>query len=257
MGTDRPLIVITNDDGVMSKGIDALIKYIRPLGEILVMAPDSPRSGASGSLTVQIPIHYQLLHKEIDLAVYKCSGTPVDCVKLAVDEVCTRRPDLIVAGINHGDNSSTNVFNSGTMGAVIEGCLEGIHSIAFSLCSHDPNADFELLSSYVCSITSWVIKEGLPKLTCLNINFPNVPNYKGLKVCKMARGKWKHEFDPCPRKGDQQYFWLGGEFVDEDSDDKLSDHYALANGYVAITPTKLDITDYAYIDKLQQEMDLL
>jgi len=257
MEKEKPLILVSNDDGVMSKGISSLIKFIRPLGEIIVMAPDSPRSGASGSLTVTQPIHYHLLRREVGLTVYVCSGTPVDCIKLAMNKVCSRKPDIVIAGINHGDNSTTNVYNSGTMGAVIEGCLSGIKSVAFSLCNHEPDADFEPTGRYVRSITSWTLSHELPVLTCLNVNFPNVLVYKGLRSCKMARGYWKHEFDPCPRKGDNNYFWLGGEYIDVDRDSEPSDHWALSRDYVAITPTRLDVTDYGFMVELQEELNKL
>lgn len=138
MENKRPLILISNDDGVMAKGISELIKFLRPLGEIVVMAPDTARSGSGCAITVTQPVHYQLVRKEVGLTVYKCSGTPADCIKLAWNTVLDRKPDLVVGGVNHGDNSATNVHYSGTMGIVIEGCLNGIPSIGFSLCSHDP-----------------------------------------------------------------------------------------------------------------------
>lgn len=149
MENKRPLILISNDDGVMAKGISELIKFLRPLGEIVVMAPDTARSGSGCAITVTQPVHYQLVRKEVGLTVYKCSGTPADCIKLAWNTVLDRKPDLVVGGVNHGDNSATNVHYSGTMGIVIEGCLNGIPSIGFSLCSHDPGADFESWLSVV------------------------------------------------------------------------------------------------------------
>lgn len=144
MENQRPLILISNDDGVIAKGISELIKFLRPLGEIVVMAPDAPRSGNASALTVTEPIHYQLVRKDVGLTIYKCSGSPVDCVKLAFHTVLDRKPDLVVGGINHGDNSAVNVHYSGTMGVVIEGCLKGVPSIGYSLCCHDPNPDFDI-----------------------------------------------------------------------------------------------------------------
>lgn len=257
METNRPLILVTNDDGIMSKGLSALIRFIRPLGDIVVMAPDSARSGSSGAITSYDPIHYTLLRQDVGLTVYKCSGTPVDCVKVALEKACPRKPDMMLAGINHGDNSATNVFNSGTMGAVIEGCIDGMKSIAYSLCDHDMNADFEPAGAIVRQITEWAIRHELPALTCLNVNFPKVEKFEGVKVCKMARGYWTRELDPCPRRGDDHYFWLGGEYVELDIDNEPSDRWALARGYAAITPTRLDVTDYPYMDTLQQEMNQL
>ena len=249
--------MVTNDDGIMSKGLSALIKFIKPLGDIVVMAPDSARSGSSGAITSYEPIHYSQLRQDVGLSVYKCSGTPVDCVKVALDKVCSRKPDLMLAGINHGDNSATNVYNSGTMGAVMEGCIDGMKSIAFSLCDHEMNADFEPAGAIVRHIVAWALQHELPALTCLNVNFPKVAEFAGIKVCKMARGYWTRELDPCPRRGDDRYFWLGGEYVELDIDNEPSDRWALARGYVAITPTRLDVTDYQYMDTLQQEMDKL
>lgn len=253
----KPLILVSNDDGIMSKGLSALIRSIRPLGEIVVVAPDSPRSGTSGTITVDVPINYHLIRKDVGLSIYKCSGTPADCVKIGVDQICERKPDLFIAGINHGDNSATNVFNSGTMGATIEACLDGISSIAFSLCNHESDADFEPAVAVIRPMSIWALNHPLPQLTCLNINFPDIPQYKGVKVCKMARGYWSHEFDPCPRRGDNNYFWLVGKYVDLDVDNEPSDRWALARGYVAVTPTRLDITDYQLMDSLQNDFNSL
>ena len=160
MENQRPLILISNDDGIIAKGISELIKFLRPLGEIVVMAPDAPRSGNACALTVTEPIHYQLIRKDVGLTVYKCSGTPADCVKLAFHTVLDRKPDLVVGGINHGDNSSVNVHYSGTMGVVIEGCLKGVPSIGFSLCNHMPDADFEPAGEYIREIARKVLEKG-------------------------------------------------------------------------------------------------
>ena len=180
MENKRPLILVSNDDGIMAKGISELIKFLRPLGEIVVMAPDAPRSGSGCALTVTQPVHYQLLKKDVGLTVYKCSGTPTDCIKLARNQILDRKPDLVVGGINHGDNSATNVHYSGTMGIVIEGCLNGIPSIGFSICDHAPGADFDAAGPYVRRIAAMVLEKGLPPLTCLNVNFPNTQEIKGV-----------------------------------------------------------------------------
>lgn len=252
MENKRPLILVSNDDGIMAKGISELVKFLRPLGDIVVMAPDAPRSGSGCAITVTQPVHYQLLRKDVGLTIYKCSGTPTDCVKLARNTVLDRKPDLVVGGINHGDNSATNVHFSGTMGVVIEGCLNGIPSIGFSLCSHEPGADFEPVGPYVRQIASMVLKRGLPPLTCLNVNFPNMKELKGIKVCEQAKGKWTNEWEPCPRKEDRNYYWLIGEFTDDEPDNEKNDHWALANGYVAITPTTVDVTNYGFVDELNK-----
>jgi 5'-nucleotidase len=257
MVNENPIILITNDDGIAAKGINDLIHFIRPLGDLIVMAPDAPRSGTSSALTVTQPVHYELVSQEQGLTIYKCSGTPVDCVKMALEKVCARKPDLLIAGINHGDNSATNVYNSGTMGAVMEGCLSGLKSIAYSLCSHDPNANFEPTAPFIYTMTKWALQHELPPLTCLNVNFPDIPTFKGVKSCKMARGYWEHEFEPCPRRGDEHYFWLSGDYIELDLDNEPSDRWALSRGYIAVTPTKMDVTDYTFLDKLQIEMDHL
>lgn len=251
MENQRPLILISNDDGVMAKGISELIKYLRPLGEIVVMAPDSPRSGSGCALTVTQPVHYQQLRRDVGLTVYKCSGTPVDCIKLARNTVLDRKPDLVVGGINHGDNSATNVHYSGTMAVAIEGCLNGIPSIGFSLCSHDPGADFDTAGPYIRQIAAKVLEKGLPPLTCLNVNFPDTKELKGVKICEQAKGCWTNEWEACPRKMDANYHWLIGEFIDHELDNEKTDRWALANGYVAITPTVVDVTDYHFMDELK------
>lgn len=251
MSNRKPLILVSNDDGVVSKGISELVKYLRPLGEIVVMAPDSPRSGNATALTITQPVHYQLLRKDIGLTVYKCSGTPTDCVKLARNTVLDRQPDLVVGGINHGDNSATNVHYSGTMGIAIEGCLNGIPSIGFSLCSHDPGADFESAGPYIRKIAAMVLEKGLPPLTCLNVNFPDTKELKGVKVCEQAKGRWTKEWEPCPRLNDPNYFWMTGTFTDAEPENEKSDQWALANGYVAITPVTVDLTAYEFIDQLE------
>lgn len=251
MENQRPLILISNDDGIVAKGISELVKFLRPLGEIVVMAPDAPRSGTACALTTGEPIHYKLIRKDVGLTEYKCSGTPADCVKLAFETVLDRKPDLVVGGINHGDNSATNVHYSGTMGVVIEGCLKGVPSIGFSLCSHEPDANFTAAGPYVRDIARLVLEKGLPALTCLNVNFPDTQELKGVKICRQTKGQWTSEWENFAHRGDSHYYWLTGSFVDEDADQEDTDHWALANGYVAITPTTVDVTAYGMIDELK------
>ena len=257
MATDKPLILVSNDDGVSAKGINELIKFLRPLGEIVVMAPDSPRSGNSCAITVTQPVSYQLLRQEVGLRVYRCSGTPTDCVKLARHAVLERKPDLVVGGINHGDNSATNVHYSGTMGIVTEGCLNGIPSVGFSMCSHDADADFEPCAPYIRKIASMVLQKGLPPLVCLNVNFPLCKEFKGIRVCEQAKGCWESEWLPCPRFAGDNHFWLTGAFEDHDPANEKNDHWALEHGYVAITPTTVDVTAYGFVEELQARCDAL
>lgn len=251
MEKQRPLILVSNDDGVISKGISELIKFLRPLGEIVVVAPDAPRSGTACAMTVNEPIHYALVRREVGLAVYKCSGTPVDCVKLAMHAILERRPDLVVAGINHGDNSAVNVHYSGTMGVVIEGCLKGIPSIGFSLCDHGADADFTPAGPYVREIARQVLEKGLPPLTCLNVNFPVTANLKGVRICEQAKGQWVREWENFAHRGDSHYYWLTGEFEPTDTENEQSDYWALSHDYVAVTPTTVDVTARTLIDDLQ------
>lgn len=250
MKSKRPLILISNDDGVTSKGIAELIRFLRPVGDLVVMAPDAPRSGFACSITVHEPVSYETVHIEEGLEIYKCSGTPADCVKLAFYSVLKRDPDLVVGGINHGDNSSVNVHYSGTMGVVIEGCLRGLPSVGFSLCNHAPDADFSPMEEIVQRIARKVMEKGLPPLTCLNVNFPDIPVYQGIKVCQQAEGVWEKEWRQTA-DGERKVFEMAGEFRDTDIDNEKNDHYALAHGYVAITPTRVDVTDYEMISQMQ------
>lgn len=247
----RPLILISNDDGVVSKGISELIRFLRPLGDLVVMAPDSPRSGVGCAISIEEPIHYEMIRQDVGLNVYKCSGTPTDCVKLAFYTVLDRKPDIVVCGINHGDNSSINVHYSGTMGATIEGCLRGVPSVAFSLCSHEPDADFSPLANHVRDIVSKILEKGLPHWTCLNVNFPVAQEFKGVRICEQSKGDWINEFENFAHRKDSHYYWIVGEFADSDIENVNNDHWALKNGYVAITPTTVDVTNREFMDELK------
>ena len=255
MESQRPLILISNDDGFIAKGINELIRFLRPLAELIVVAPDGPRSGTACSMTTQQPIHYRRLRRDVGLTIYACSGTPTDCIKLALHTLVPRQPDLVVAGINHGDNSSVNVHYSGTMGAVIEGCLKGIPSVGFSLCSHRADADFSPLADIVRRVTKSVLEHGLPPLTCLNVNFPEVSELKGIRVCRQTRAQWINEWEEVSHREEEHHYWLIGQMVELDADDEQTDHWALNNGYAAITPTTVDVTAYALIDELKTWFD--
>ncbi len=247
---ERPLILISNDDSIYARGLHELVNLLQPLGDIVVVAPDAPRSGAAGSLTVNRPLFVSKVEERAGVTLYKCSGTPTDCVKLALHDIVPRRPDLVIGGINHGDNSAVNVHYSGTLGVVLEGCMKGIPSIGFSLCDHDPNANFAPMLPYVKQITSEVLTHGLPTGVCLNVNAPKVDELKGVKVCRQTVGMWEHEFAKCehPRTG-QTYYWLTGDFASHDAGTDC-DHWALTHGYVAITPVKVDVTAYEAIEAM-------
>lgn len=248
----KPLILVSNDDGVQAKGIGELVRTLRPLGDVVVMAPDAPRSGAGCSLTAAAPVRFREVRCEEGLRVYSCSGTPTDCVKLALATVLDgHRPDLVAGGINHGDNSAVNVHYSGTMGVVLEGCMKGIPSVGFSLCDHRPDADFKHAVPYVRRIAEEVLRRGLPEGVCLNVNFPAVLSYKGVKVCRQTRGQWTNEWAERHHPNGESYYWLTGDFEPEEREEG-SDRRALEEGCVAITPTQIDMTAYGMIKELEQ-----
>lgn len=248
----RPYLLISNDDGVNAPGIRFLVETLRPYADMLVMAPDSARSGFSCSFTAAEPLTYKVLSQEDGLTVCSCSGTPADCVKMALNLFPDRKPDLVIGGINHGDNSSVNAHYSGTMGVVIEGALQGYPSIAFSLCDHRADADFTPLRPYVIDFMFKAIAVALPPFTCLNVNFPLAPKFRGVKVCRMARSRWQKEVVPCSHPYGGKYYWLAGESVELEPDATDTDRWALANGYVAVTPTQLDVTAHELAEVLRE-----
>ena len=247
----RPYLLLSNDDGVQAPGLNFLIETLRPYADLLVMAPDSARSGFSCSITAAHPLTYRVLRREEGLTVCACSGTPTDCVKMALNLFPDRKPDLVVGGINHGDNSSVNAHYSGTMGVAIEGALQGYPSVAFSLCDHRPEADFTPLRPYLVDFMFKAIAVGLPPFTCLNINFPLAPRFKGVKVCRMARSRWQKEVEHRRHPWGADYYWLVGESVELEPEATDTDRWALANGYVAVTPTQLDVTAHELMEVLQ------
>lgn len=252
MTEHSPLIFITNDDGYAAKGINRLIAALRPVGELFVVAPDGPRSGASCSITTVRPLRTKLVSREPGLTVHACTGTPVDCVKVGLEKLLgNRRPDLLITGINHGDNSSVNVHYSGTMGAAIEGCMKDIPSIGFSLCSFDADADFSPCETVIRLVVGHVLRDGLPHFTCLNVNVPAVPFVKGLRVCRMTHGVWQKEVVQCEHPNGGAYYWLTGEYRNMEPEAEDTDQWALAHDYAAITPTRIDVTDYELMARLK------
>ena len=251
MTKKRSLLLLSNDDGINAKGIHELIRALRPVGDLIVVAPDGPRSGASGAITSASPIQYALLQQEAGLALYKCSGTPVDCVKLALHAIVPGVHDLVIGGINHGDTSSVNVHYSGTMGVVIEGCLKGIPSIGFSLCNHSADADFSATLPYVRRIVEETLAKGLREGICLNVNFPDTSGLEGVLICRQTHGVWTNEFVKADHPRGGNYFWLTGEYKNLEPDAEDTDHWALAHNYVAITPTQIDVTAYAMVRELK------
>ena len=246
---NRPLILISNDDGVNAKGIRELIEALRDVAELVVMAPDGPRSGAACAITSEYPVRSTLLVEEEGLKIYRCNGMPVDCVKLAM-YMLGKRPDLVIGGINHGDNSSVNVHYSGTMGVVLEGCIKGIPSIGFSLCDHAADADFQPMLPFVRRIVVETLEKGLPRGVCLNVNAPSAKSYQGVRVCRQAKGDWSNEWECCQHPRGGEYYWLTGRYDTEEPQSEDTDYWALKHGFIAITPIQVDMTAYAVMDEL-------
>ena len=243
-------ILITNDDGWGSKGILALVEVMRRLGDVTVVAPDGPRSGQSNAITVLQPLRLKKIIEEPGLTVYLSNGTPTDCVKLAVHRLfADKQLDLVVSGINHGDNGMVNVIYSGTMGAVFEGCARGITSIGFSICDHNPNADFSFFQPHVEELTRRILK--LPKRDwqCWNINCPIGP-VKGTKITRHCHGYWDKEFQTYKDPMGAEFFMLTGAFVNTEPDAPDTDQYANAHGYISVTPTTIDMTDKQWTDSI-------
>jgi 5'-nucleotidase len=252
MSSTKPLILITNDDGITAPGIRALVNAMKLIGDVVVVAPDKPQSGMGHAITINSTLRLQEV-KQDGLTEYACSGTPVDCVKIAIDKILPRKPDLLVSGINHGANSSINVIYSGTMSAAVEGAIEGIPSIGFSLCNYALEADFTAAAHFAGIVAQNVLDHGLPAGVCLNVNFPDVPLdiIKGVKVCRQAKALWQEEFDERKDPYGRKYYWLTGKFVDLDGGED-TDVFALANNYVSVVPTQFDLTAHNAIKDMQK-----
>lgn len=250
MEIKRPLILISNDDGYQAKGINCLVDMVRDFGDIIVCAPDGSRSGQSRAFSLTA-LTMRPVKSDGNVTVFKCSGTPVDCVKMAYHQVCPRKPDLVLGGINHGDNASTNAQYSGTVGIVIEGAMKGIPSIAFSLCDYHEDADFEPMRPLVRSLVEKVLKEGLPHYTCLNVNYPKTNDLVETRYCRMAHGHWRKEVERRTHpSGFGDYFWMTGFYQNDEPEAEDTDAWALAHGYASITPLTVDLTDHQYLETL-------
>lgn len=247
----RPLILITNDDGIYAPGLKALVAAVKPLGDVLVVAPDGPRSAQSNALTVTVPLRSKKLSEEPGVAIWQCNGTPTDCVKMGIRKIADRWPDILLSGINHGRNTSISVIYSGTMGAALEGCVDDIPSIGISHCDFRPDADFTAAGKIAYEVTAKVLKEGLPRYTCLNVNVPETQDIKGIRISRQAAGHWEEVLDQRQDPTGRNYYWLGGEFVDHEPDAEDTDEWAVQNGYVSITPVQLDMTNYKYMEYLK------
>ena len=247
----KPLILIINDDGITAPGIRTLIDVMKTIGDVVVVAPDSPQSGMGHAITINSTLHLEKINQEGEIPEYSCSGTPADCVKLGIRQILDRRPDICVSGINHGSNASINVIYSGTMSAALEAGIEGIPAIGFSLCDYDWNANFEVCKEPVRIITEQVLENGLNDGVVLNVNIPKVDkkDLKGIKVCRQARANWEEEFDKRQTPYGKDYYWLAGKFVNLDKGED-TDQWALDNGYVSVVPVHFDLTAHESIQSL-------
>lgn len=254
----KPLILVANDDGITSSGIRKLVELMSTLGEVVVVAPDSPQSGMGHAITVGDTL--RLVKTDIfdDIVAYKCSGTPADCIKLAKHEVLKgRKVDLVVSGINHGSNTSISVLYSGTMSAAIEGAIEGGPAIGFSLCDFDWHADFSHVDEYILKIASETLKNGIPRGIALNVNIPpkQKQSIRGIKVCRQANARWEEEFDKRLDPHGRNYYWMVGNFINHDKGED-NDEWAIANNYVSIVPCQFDLTGHHAIAHLNEQWDL-
>ena len=246
----KPNILVVNDDGITAPGIKNLIEVAQEIGNVVVVAPDGPQSGMGHAITIGKPLRFDKVDLYPGVEMYKCSGTPVDCVKLAVNKIFKgKKPDLCVSGINHGLNNSINVIYSGTMSAAVEGAIEGIPSIGFSLDDFSQEADFSHAKKFIKEISLQVLEHGLPPATLLNVNFPKGPNLKGIKICRQANAKWAEEFDERKDPYERPYYWLTGVFQNNDKGED-TDVWALENGFVSVVPVQFDLTAHHAIPVL-------
>lgn len=253
----KPLILVTNDDGVVAPGIRALVEAMQTIGEVVVVAPDSPQSGMGHAVTLNHPIRINEVDIFDGVKAYQCSGTPADCVKIAIDVILHKKPDICVSGINHGSNSSINVIYSGTMSAAMEAAIDGINSVGFSLLNGSLEADMQHAGKVAKKVVEQIVQHGIPKGALLNVNIPDIPfeALNGFKICRQADAKWIEEFDERKDPRGNQYYWLTGRFVNfDDSED--TDEWALKNNYVSVVPVQYDLTNYKAMDYLNQHWKL-
>jgi 5'-nucleotidase len=255
----KPIILITNDDGITAPGIQSLVNAVRGLGEIFVVAPDKPQSGMGHAITIGVPLR---LNKVVDIfegvESWQTTGTPVDCVKLAVDKILHRKPDICLSGINHGANHSINVIYSGTMSAAMEASIESIPSVGFSLLDYRFEADFSAAEFYVHKIVKSLLQRKMHKHLLLNVNIPAVPLelMNGIKVCKQAYAKYDEDFDERLDPHGKKYYWLTGEFKNFDKGED-TDVWALEHNFVSVVPVQFDLTNYKLKEQLEKNWDIL
>jgi 5'-nucleotidase len=255
--SNKPTILVTNDDGINAKGLRKLISLVKPLGNIIVISSENTMSGMAHAVTMHHPLKVKLVHKEENYQEYVTNGTPVDNVKLGKHQICDKLPDLIVSGINHGSNASINIIYSGTMGAALEGAIDNVPSIGFSLLDYSHDADFSHVDNAVVKLVNEVLEKGLPDGVCLNVNIPRISEepLKGIKVCRQANTRWIEEFDERQDPHGRTYYWLAGRF--ENGDDRQdTDEKALAKNYISVVPSKVDFTSHEHVEILDLNSDL-
>ncbi len=234
---------MTNDDGIEAPGVFCLIDRLLPMGDVICVCPDSPRSAQSMALTVNAPLRIERVEDYHGAKMYKTNGTPVDCVKLGMHTVVDRKPSLLASGINHGSNASINVLYSGTMGAAMEGCAFGIPSVGFSLTDHSMQADFSPCLPFVDRISEGVLREGLPESICLNVNIPHFgPAPTEMRLVKAAKGNWSDEYKEYTDPNGKKFYWLTGTFSNYEPDNEVTDQWCLSNGIVSVVAVSLDRT---------------
>lgn len=251
----RPLIFISNDDSISAPGLHKLIDFVKDFGDIIAVAPEQPQSGMSSAFTFDKALKIHECEDYNGARLFTVNGTPVDCVKLGLYAITPRKPDLMIAGINHGSNSGNSIIYSGTMGAVLESCMEGIPSIGFSLLHHSLKADFDLAASFVTEIVGKILEEGLPEGTCLNVNIPAKVVPAGIKVCRAARGHWSDGFSRYLDPQGNPFYLVNGRFINEDADATDTDEYWLARNYISVVPVSPDMTHQADIKEMSRRLD--
>lgn len=247
-------LLLTNDDGIDAKGLRELVETVREFGNIVVVAPAEPQSAMSHAITVKVPLRIRKVREEEGLVMYNCNGTPVDCVKMAFNHVLKSKPDLLLSGINHGSNSATSVFYSGTLGAALEGSINEVPSIGFSFLNLDHDADFSASRQFIKKITGMVLEKGLPADVCLNVNIPDIPagSIKGVKICRQNMGYWREEYEKRTDPYGRNYFWLTGTFHNTEPDATDTDEWALRHDYISVVPLHIDMTSYKTIKAMQE-----
>lgn len=249
----KPLILVTNDDGVTSNGIAILVEVAKEFGNVVVVAPDSPQSGMGHAITIGHPLRLEKVKIFDGIDGYECTGTPADCVKLAKNFVMEhKKPDLVLSGVNHGSNTSVSVLYSGTMSAAIEAAMEGIPAVGFSVCDYDHEANMTHAKPYIRQVIEQVLEKGMKRGVALNVNFPayDQGELKGIKVCRQAKAVWQEKFDLRHDPYNRRYFWMAGDFKNLDQGED-TDEWAVQNGYASIVPCQYDLTDYTYRDEIE------